>query len=156
MDIAAELQKLQQLHEAGVLDDDEFASAKKKILEGAPASGAVAPSLEMQTRQWATALHLSVFLGYVIPFAGFVAPIVIWQIKKNDLPGIHGHGMNVANWVISLAIYSFVAFLLAFLLIGIPILFALGIIGVVFPTIGAIKANNGEVWRYPMAIPFFS
>jgi uncharacterized Tic20 family protein len=32
---------------------------------------------------------------------------------------------------------------------------ALVIIGIVFPIIGGIKANNGEVWKYPLSIPFF-
>jgi hypothetical protein len=28
----------------------------------------------------------------------------------------------------------------------------LGILAVVFPIIGGIKANNGELWHYPMTI----
>ena len=40
------------------------------------------------------------------------------------------------------------------IIIGIPILFVLGILAVVFPIIGAIKAYNGELWEYPMAIRF--
>jgi len=32
--------------------------------------------------------------------------------------------------------------------------FFLGVIGVVFPIIGGIKANNGQLWKYPLSIPF--
>ena len=28
--------------------------------------------------------------------------------------------------------------------------------GIVFMVIGGIKANTGEVWKYPLAIPFFT
>jgi uncharacterized Tic20 family protein len=36
------------------------------------------------------------------------------------------------------------------------LLFALlGILAVVFPIIGGLKANNGEVWKYPLSITFF-
>ncbi|MBP1638338.1 MAG: hypothetical protein H6Q18_1127, partial [Bacteroidetes bacterium] len=31
-----------------------------------------------------------------------------------------------------------------------------GILDLVFTIIGAVKANNGEVWNYPLSIRFFS
>jgi uncharacterized Tic20 family protein len=40
-------------------------------------------------------------------------------------------------------------------LIAIPLLIALGVIGIIFSIVAAIKANNGEVWKYPLAITFF-
>lgn len=111
--------------------------------------------LDKETRQWAMFLHLSLLAGFVVPFAGLVAPIVIWQIKKDTLPGIDAHGKVVANWLISALIYSFVSGILVLLLIGIPMLIALAVASVVFPIIGGIKANNGELWKYPLSIQFF-
>lgn len=108
-----------------------------------------------QTRNWAMALHLSCFAGYLVPMAGFIAPIVIWQVKKEQLPGIDAHGRNVTNWLISLIIYLSISVGLCFILVGIPLLIVLGILMVVFPIIGGIKASNGEAWRYPFAIRFF-
>jgi len=106
----------------------------------------------MQPNQWAMLLHLSQLAGYVVPFAGLVVPIVLWQIKKNDIPIIDVHGKIVVNWIISALIYGAGAFLLTFVLIGIPILIAIAIVGIVFPIIGGIKAMNGEVWSYPMSL----
>lgn len=108
--------------------------------------------MDKNTNTWAMILHLSVFAGYVIPFAGLVAPILIWQLKKEELPGIDDHGKVVANFLISMLIYGSVCTILVFVLIGIPLLVVLGIIGVVFPIIGAIKASNGVVWPYPMML----
>lgn len=105
--------------------------------------------MDKETRLWAMILHLSVLAGYAVPFAGLVAPIVIWQIKKEQLPEIDAHGRMVANFLISIFIYGVIAGLLVFLLIGVPLLIALSVIGVVFPIIGGIKANNGELWKYP-------
>ncbi|XZE54066.1 DUF4870 domain-containing protein [Planctomycetaceae bacterium SH139] len=105
--------------------------------------------MDQETRLWAMILHLSVLAGYAVPFAGLVAPIVIWQIKKEQLPEIDAHGRMVANFLISMFIYGVIAGLLVFLLIGFPLLIALSVIGVVFPIIGGIKANNGELWKYP-------
>jgi len=111
-------------------------------------------SVDPETRQWAMLLHLSQLAGYVIPFAGLIAPIIIWQMKKEQLPGIDVHGKIVANWIISSVIYFSICFVLSFLLIGIPMLIALTIVSIVFAVIGGIKANSGEVWKYPLSISF--
>ncbi len=97
-------------------------------------------------------LHLSLLAGWVVPLAGLVAPLLIWQIKKADLPELDVHGKIVVNWIISYLIYFVGAVFLSLLLIGIPLLVGLGIAGVVFPIIGGVKANNGEVWSYPLSI----
>jgi uncharacterized Tic20 family protein len=110
---------------------------------------------DQQTRLWAMILHLSVFAGYLVPIAGLVAPIVIWQVKKAELPQIDVHGKIVVTWIISLVLYLMVSVVLTFVLIGIPLLIVLGILGVVFPIIGGVKANSGEVWNYPLTIRFF-
>jgi uncharacterized Tic20 family protein len=109
---------------------------------------------EEQTRRWACLLHLSMWAGFVLPVAGLAVPIAIWQLKKSDLPGIDEHGKNAVNWIISKLIYFVISLLLCPLLIGIPMLIALGAVGIIFPLVAAIKANNGEVWKYPMAITF--
>ncbi len=110
--------------------------------------------IERQTRIWAMLLHFSIFLGCIVPVAGLIAPILIWQIKKHDLPGIEVHGRNVVNFIISMLLYSIIAILLCFFMIGFALLPVLGLIGIVFPIIGGIKANDGEAWSYPMMIRF--
>jgi uncharacterized Tic20 family protein len=109
---------------------------------------------EKETRQWAMFLHLSLLAGFVVPFAGFVAPILIWQLKKEEFPELDEHGKVVINWLISGLIYAGISFILMFLIIGIPMLMVLGLLAVVFPIVGGIKANNGELWTYPLSIPF--
>ena len=39
-------------------------------------------------------------------------------------------------------------------MIGFPLVFALAIASIAFPIIGAIKADEGVLWRYPMVIRF--
>ncbi|MHC5012512.1 MAG: DUF4870 domain-containing protein [Planctomycetota bacterium] len=121
--------------------------------------------LEAQTRQWAMWLHLSLLAGYVVPLAGLVAPIVIWQVKKTDLPGLDVHGKNAVNWLLSVLVYAVAIVAIALMaalvtdmpllgLAAIPLGIALGLCAVIFPIVAAIKASNGEVWRYPLAIAF--
>src|SRR4051794_28359552 len=114
---------------------------------------------DKNTRLWGMILHLSILAGYPIPVAGLVAPIVIWQVKKNELPGLDAHGKNAVNWILSFIIYNLVCFILFITLIlsiiAIPLAIALHVIGVIFPIIAGIKANNGEYWKYPLSITFF-
>lgn len=165
MSIADELQKIEALHRDGSLSDDEYARAKEQVLQGrrSTRSGAnawdqfgISGNQEEQTRQWGLLLHLSVFAGYIIPIAGFVLPIVIWQIKKKDLPDLDDHGKIVVNWMISSTIYVVLCVLLTFVLIGIPLLFLVLVCSLIFPIVGGIKANSGEKWVYPMSFPFLT
>ncbi len=163
MSVSDELLKWHQLRQSGAVTEEEFVAAKARLLSQ-PEPGANPPfpflgarhDVESATKQWALFLHLSQFLGIAVPFAGLIAPIVIWQLKKDELPGIDAHGKVVMNWLLSFFIYVVVCILLMFVLIGIPLMFALGLIAVIFPIVGAIKANNGELWPYPLSIRFFS
>lgn len=110
---------------------------------------------DAETNKWAFFLHLSQLLGLIVPVLGWVAPIVIWQMKKTDLPGLDVHGRFVANWILSALIYGVAATILVVVLVGLPLLAALAILAIVFPIIGAIKANDGTAWKYPLSIPIF-
>jgi len=115
------------------------------------------PPQQLQTadeRQWGMLLHLSQFAAYVIPVFGLLAPILIWQMKKDEMPGIDAHGKMVTNWIISSIIYAIVSGVLSIIAIGLLGLLALAIMCIVFPIIGGIKANNGEFWEYPLTIKF--
>ena len=165
LSIADELERLRQLHESGAIDDHEYSSAKGRVLSSpltsAPAKAALmddfgmeSATTDLETRRWAFLLHLSVLAGFALPIAGLIIPIVIWQLKKPVLPGIDAHGINALNWIMSLMIYLLVGVVLIFAIIGIPILMVLGAVAIVFPIIAAIKANNGELWKYPLSISF--
>jgi len=115
------------------------------------------PPQHLQTpdqKQMGLFLHLSQLLNIIIPFAGVIVPIVLWQVKKDEIPALDAHGKMVANWLISSLSYLAVSLVLTLVLIGILGFIAVGIMSVVFPIIGAIKANNGELWEYPLTIKF--
>ncbi len=99
-------------------------------------------------------LHLSQLLNLAIPSAGLIVPIVLWAIHKDKHPSVDAHGKVVLNWTISALIYVAISFVLAFVLVGFVGFFIVGILGLVFPILGAVKANSGELWPYPLSIPF--
>lgn len=106
-------------------------------------------------RQMGLFLHISQLANMLIPPAGIIAPIVIWQVKKDEMPGLDAHGKMVTNWIISSVIYWAISIVLLFVFfIGLIPMLGLTIAGIAFPIIGAVKANNGEFWEYPLTIKF--
>lgn len=104
-------------------------------------------------RMWGMFCHLSAFAAFVIPVIGSVlGPLVIWLIKREEMPFVDDQGKEALNFQITMLIASFVAFILVFVLIGIPLLFALGIFNIVVTIIGAVRANDGVRYRYPFAL----
>lgn len=110
---------------------------------------------DRDTRMWGMFCHLAGLACFVgIPCANIVAPLVIWLIKREDSPFIDEQGKESLNFQISMTIYGVVGALLCFLLIGFVVLPVLLIADVILIIIAAIKANNGESYRYPLTIRF--
>ena len=159
MSMADEIEKLNQLRLSGAITEEEYQTSKSALLNGQQVAdkkpNQVVVSTQMDEKTWAILLHLSQFCGFLIPLAGLVVPIVLWQVKKNESQLIDQHGRIVANWLVTAFIAGIVFFMLSFLLIGIPLLILLGVLCIVFPIVGAIKANDGIAWPYPGSYRFF-
>lgn len=104
---------------------------------------------ERDARTWAMLLHLSPLTAYFSFGLGWLLPILIWQFKKDRHPSLDEHGREATNWVISQLIYGLLFGVLVFVGIGVFLLIALGVLAVVYPIIGGIKASDGQLWRYP-------
>ena len=83
-----------------------------------------------------------------------MAPIIMWQIKKDEYPIIDVHGKNEVNRLISSAIYGLVGLLTLVFFVRFCILPAVIACGLVFPIIARIKAISGEMWKDPLTISF--
>jgi uncharacterized protein len=98
--------------------------------------------------------HLSALAGYIIPLGNVLGPFLIWQIKKNEMPAIEGPAKDALNFQITMLIAAIVCFILVFVAIGIFLLPILGVFALVCIVIAAVKANNGERWKYPLSFKF--
>jgi uncharacterized Tic20 family protein len=107
-----------------------------------------------EQRQMGLFLHLSQLANFFVFPIGIVLPILLWQMNKEKMPALDAHGKMVANWMISYTIYAIASIILMFVLIGFLTIMAVALMGVVFPIVGAVKANNGELWDYPLTIKF--
>jgi len=108
----------------------------------------------MEVNQFCMLMHLAQLAGYAIPLAGLVLPIIMWATNKDKSDIVDQHGKNILNWIISSIIYVFVCILLMIVFIGFFALIAFAICSLIFIVLGAIKANDGEIYKYPFAINF--
>ncbi len=109
----------------------------------------------MDVNTFCMAMHLSQFAGFIVPFAGLVLPIVMWATNKDNHPIVDRHGKVILNWIISALIYGIISAILSIIFIGVLGFIALAICGIIFAILGAVKANEGIVWSYPLSIRFF-
>ncbi len=106
------------------------------------------------SKQWELASHLSAFAGYIIPFGHIIGPLVVWSLKKDEFPSVDAHGKESLNFQLSFTLYMFLNIFLIFIVIGFVILGALVIIQIVFIIVATLKADKGELYRYPLTIKF--
>lgn len=132
---------------SGATPEPTPAAAPAPAADPAPATGR-----DPETNKWAMFLHFSILAGMVVPLAGLIVPVIIWQMKKDELPGIVPHAHIVMNWIITSIVYAFICLILTFIVIGIFGFWALGLATLAFSVIGGIKANDGEVWEYPATL----
>jgi len=107
-----------------------------------------------QARTWEMLCHLSALAGFFIPFGNLLGPLIVWLIKKNEIPSVDAHGKESLNFQISILIYAIVSGILVLVLIGFVLLIAVGIFSLVCIIIASIKASNGVPYRYPLTIRF--
>ncbi len=143
------LEKLNDLRQKGIITEEEFQREKAKILTGNTSQG----PWGMDGKTFCMLMHLSLLLN-ACGF-GWILPIVMWITAKDDDPRVDIHGKIIFNWLLSALIYAMVGVMLVFVIVGIPILWAIGICSFIFPIIAAVKANDNVAWKYPLSIPFF-
>lgn len=111
---------------------------------------AVPDPVPSESRGWAAAAHLGPFI------VGFIAPLVIWLIKREDDAFVEYHSREALNFQLTLIIYFIVSFVLVLVIIGIVLLIVVGVFAFVVMIIAGVKAANGEFYRYPLSIRFIS
>ena len=130
----------------------------------------------------AALLHLSAFSKYLIPFAGIIVPLIIWQTKKHQSQYIDENGKSVINFHLSILTYSIVIAiiigifflntilgyiqlenagqdvvpvdLIAAAIIAIAVLGLWTIAEFILIVLGSVRANEGTVYKYPFSIAF--
>ena len=128
-------------------------------LSASPPPPASPPPNEQAARQWNMWCHLSALAGLIVPFGNVLGPLVVWQMKKAEIPSVEIHGKAALNFQLTVLIAvvagTILAFVLSFFCIGwllFPLVMVLGVAGMVFGVIAGIKANEGKDYQYPYSL----
>ena len=81
---------------------------------------------------------------------GFVGPLIIWLIKKDQSPFVDDQGKESLNFQIMLIIGYVIGSISTMVCIGFLLLPAVWVFGIVFSIIAALKAKDGIAYRYPV------
>lgn len=116
-----------------------------------PAGGygyAAQPELSPQDQKlWSTLTHI----GGI--FLGVIAPLITFLVFKDRGSFVREHTKTALNFQITMTIAAIVSSILMIVLIGFVLIFAVIIVVIVFSILAALKANAGELYRYPLTIP---
>ena len=113
---------------------------------GAPPAGGYTNELSpADQRMWSMLAHLGAILF------SFLAPLVVYLVMKDRGPFVREQSREALNFNITLAIGYVVGAVLTTVFIGGLVMFALGVLNIVFPILAAIAVNKGENYRYPFA-----
>ena len=111
--------------------------------------GSEEPSVYTPTSDEKTMALLSHLLAI---FFGFIPPLVIWLIKKDESKFVSEHAKESLNFQITLAIATIISAILIFILIGIFLIWAIQIVRIVLCIVATIKTNEGKMYRYPLTL----
>ena len=126
----------------------EIYSGRVTYPNPAPYGGQPAPMNPSDEKTWAVLIHLGGIL-----FSFFPA-LIGYLVLKDRGPFIRANTATALNFQLTLLIAYIVGGILTVVLIGIPILIAAGIAGLVLPIIAAVRACQGQWFQYPLTIPF--
>jgi uncharacterized Tic20 family protein len=103
---------------------------------------------------WAVACHLLglVDFGVSVLFLGLIATLCAWLIAKDKDAEADFHGKEALNFQLNILFWQVMAVPLCCCLIGGPLLVLLPFVKLFLMVVAAIKAANGERWRYPLVV----
>ncbi|KJH84595.1 MULTISPECIES: DUF4870 domain-containing protein [Pseudomonadaceae] len=108
------------------------------------------PQPSSQARQWAMFCHYSAFFWFLVPMIGNVlGPLIVWQLKKDMDPFVDEQGKEALNFQITFSILLMICGVLAWILIGFPLMALISVVALVLVVIAGIRANEGKPYRYP-------
>lgn len=103
-------------------------------------------------RTWAMLAHLLPLPAVSVAVGHILAPLIIWLIKREESAFVDDQAREALNFQLSFTIYGLVCGALSLACIGFFLLIPLTIAWVVLSIIGAVRANEGIAYRYPLTI----
>jgi uncharacterized protein len=91
-------------------------------------------------------------------FFGWVAPLVALLAKGPQSPTIRAHAVAALNFQVLWSIICFVAYIVAsclFWLVIPLVLYLLPLVPIIIGVVAGVRANDGQLYRYPLTVDWF-
>ncbi|WP_203701788.1 DUF4870 domain-containing protein [Asanoa iriomotensis] len=111
---------------------------------GAPATS--------EDKTWTLVAHLGGALGALISLGvlGFVGPLVAYLVRGQQSPAVRAQAVAALNFQVLWSIIAFVLTFISWCLLFVPSIIVVAI-QVIFGIIATVRANEGQLYRYPMS-----
>ncbi len=112
-----------------------------------------AAQVSKDEQNWAMGCHLAALSGFVIPFGNLVGPLIVWLLKRAEMPMVDRHGKESLNFQITVLIAFMICIPLCFILIGFALMAVVGFGALILTIMAAVKVSNGDFdYKYPLTI----
>ena len=102
----------------------------------------------------ASLAYWSVLIGYVVPFANLIIPLVLMLTTGKEDDFVRDNAKEALNMFIFSVIMLIIGIILIFVVIGIPMLIALGLYVLICSIIGAVQTMGAKAGDPPYRYPF--
>ncbi|MCW3093374.1 MAG: hypothetical protein JWP81_4443 [Ferruginibacter sp.] len=93
---------------------------------------------------------LMAVLSHALTLAcGFIAPLIIYLVKKDESSFITQHAKESLNFQITVLIVMICLFVT---IIGILLMWIVGILSLALVIVASIKASEGKLYKYPFSL----
>lgn len=75
-------------------------------------------AISKEERTWGMVCHLAALAGYLFPFGNIIGPLIVWLIKKEEMPFVADQGKESLNFQITMAILTAICIVLVFVMVG--------------------------------------
>jgi uncharacterized protein len=82
--------------------------------------------------------------------ANIIGPLIIYLVKKDESEYVREHAKESLNFQLSMMILAFISIPLIFLIVGVFMLMAIGLLSLICIIIASIKASDNKLYRYPL------
>jgi uncharacterized Tic20 family protein len=147
-----DLKVLDELRKNSAITEEEYQREKQKIFDRIDSNREKKLFFGLKENSYIALMHMSLLVAYI--GIGFVIPLVLWLINRENSKKIDAQGIGIINFMLTWLIYSVIAVFLSVFLIK-PLLFILLVVlELILVIIATIKTNKGESWKYPLTITF--
>ncbi len=89
-------------------------------------------------------------LSHILSLVGwFIAPLIIYLLKKDESPFVAEHAKESLNFQITLGLCYIVSMILMVIIIGVFLMALVGLVGLILIIVATMKASEGKNYKYP-------